>query len=409
MNRSSLRTKINLLTGALLMAMVPPLNAQVGEPTGAQSPPAQESAEQSITRIQALLVEEPDNATGHLSLGTLFFQQGRFDAARDHLARAVELAPSSVEAHATLAVVLEQLGDLEGAEREYSEALEILPDNPDIRVRRAALRNRLDQKEGALEDLNRALESNPGVIQAIFGKGILLQSMGRTEEAIATMRTVEQQTTEIPARAQAHLLIGQWLGAEGRTALAIDELKKALALQEDLAPARLALANLAADSGRYREAVEQFSKIVAASPDDQSARFGLAIALLMTERYPEALASIEDSVSRFPDWVAMEHVLARLLATSPDDGVRDGERALLLATEVMQSQPGLQSAQTLAMAYAETGKFEEAIALQRDLIQRVELAGSNDRLAIFQGRLELYEQGQPVRAPWLEAKHGGGF
>jgi tetratricopeptide (TPR) repeat protein len=396
--------------GALLVATPPPLTAQdVAAAEAQSSPPEAESAEQSISRIQELLAQEPDNATGHLSLGTLFFQQGRFDAARDHLQRAVELAPSSVEAHATLAVVLEQLNDLEAAEKEYSAALEILPDNPDIRVRRAALRNRLDNQEGALEDLEQALQSNPGIIQAIFGKGILLQSMGHTQEAIATMRTVEQQTSEPQARAQAHMQIGQWLGAEGQTDEAMEELRLALEIQPDLRAAQLVLANLAADSGRYVEAAKQFAEVVSAAPDNQSARFGLAVALLMTEQYPAALATAEESISRFPDWLAMKHMLARLLATSPDDTVRDGERALQLATEVMQSQPGLQSAQTLAMAYAEIGRFEEAIALQRDLIQRFELAGSDDRLQIFQHRLELYEQGQPVRAPWLEAKHGGGF
>ena len=410
MNRSIMFSTGTLLGLAILATHARPLAAQEGLPSGGQAPTtATESPEESIARIQEMLAAEPDNATGQLSLGTLFFQQGRFAEARPHLEKAAELAPNSVEAHATLAVVLEQLNDLDAAEREYSEALKILPDNADIRVRRAALRNRLGKKLEALDDLGEALRVNPALIQAIFGKAILLQSMDRTEEAIATMRTVEQQTEEPQARAQAHMQIGQWLAEAGQTEQAIDEFEEALAIQPDLLVARLALASVAADSGRYTLAAQQFENVVASSPDNKQARFSLAVALLMTEQYPKALNSIEDSISRFPDWLAMQHVLARLLAAAPDDSVRDGERALDLATEVMTAQPGLQSAQTLAMAYAEVGMFEEAVALQRDLIQRFEQSGADGRLEVFEHRLELYEQGKTVRAPWLEAKRGGGF
>ena len=119
------------------------------------------------------------------------------------------------------------------------------------------------------------------------------------------------------------------------------------------------------------------------------------------------MTAIEDSISQFPSNVALKHVLARLLAASPDDSVRDGDRALLLAAEVVQAHPGLQSAQTYAMALAEKGRFKEAAAAQREVIKRFEESGGEeDRAAIFRRRLELYEAGEPVRAPWLDTRKG---
>ena len=78
-----------------------------------------------------------------------------------------------------------------------------------------------------------------------------------------------------------------------------------------------------------------------------------------------------------------------------------------LAAEVLQAHPGLQSAQTYAMALAEEGRFEEAAAAQRKLIEQFEEGGGeDDRAAIFRHRLELYEAGKPVRAPWLDTRKG---
>ena len=71
----------------------------------------------------------------------------------------------------------------------------------------------------------------------------------------------------------------------------------------------------------------------------------------------------------FPDNATLKHVLARLLATCPEDSIRDAQRALVLAGEAMQTRPGFEQAQTLAMALAESGQFAEAAEIQRQLIQ----------------------------------------
>ena len=81
--------------------------------------------------------------------------------------------------------------------------------------------------------------------------------------------------------------------------------------------------------------------------------------------------------------------------------MRNGERALQLAAEAMQIRPGFEQAQTYAMALAEVGQFEEAVALQQQLIQSALDAGQDAVVPALQLQLTEYEQGRPIRAPWL--------
>jgi len=58
-------------------------------------------------------------------------------------------------------------------------------------------------------------------------------------------------------------------------------------------------------------------------------------------------------------------------------------------------------AETLAMAYAEVGRFEDAIRWQTKVVDEGPIAeptATDER----QKRLELYQRHQPVRAPWLD-------
>jgi TPR repeat protein len=60
--------------------------------------------------------------------------------------------------------------------------------------------------------------------------------------------------------------------------------------------------------------------------------------------------------------------LAWLLATCPDANIRDGARAVVLAEQAVDESPDAAKLDTLAAAYAEVGRFEDAIATQRRVI-----------------------------------------
>jgi serine/threonine-protein kinase len=89
--------------------------------------------------------------------------------------------------------------------------------------------------------------------------------------------------------------------------------------------------------------------------------------------------------------------VAWLLATCPDGALRDGARAVEAGMRACELSAWNQAQiiDTLAAAYAECGKFDEAVKWQQ---KAVDLAGDKDREEL-RTRLELFKKGKAYRQP----------
>jgi tetratricopeptide (TPR) repeat protein len=90
--------------------------------------------------------------------------------------------------------------------------------------------------------------------------------------------------------------------------------------------------------------------------------------------------------------------LAWLLATCGDDSVRDGKKAIELATKAgeLVEWKDPDSFGTLAAAYAEAGQFQDAVKWQKKALEHLQ-GLSPAAIELFQGRLKLYQAGKPYR------------
>src|SRR5947209_6340257 len=133
-------------------------------------------------------------------------------------------------------------------------------------------------------------------------------------------------------------------------------------------------------AGRHAEAVAAFSLCLDHDPTPAAAWFHRGCAYLnagdparaladrwravgQLGRHAAALADARRAVELRPDDVVLVNQLAWLLATCPDDGVRNGPAAVALATRAAESSAWRDAAvlDTLAAAYAECGSFDEAV------------------------------------------------
>jgi tetratricopeptide (TPR) repeat protein len=273
------------------------------------------------------------------------------------------------------------------------------------------------------------IERNPSSWMAYNNLGIELAQQGRNADALdAYKHTVAMQ----PNYPEAHYNMANALLATGNPNAAIAEARSAIALNPKEPDAHVALGNALAAAGRYEEAGEEYERASALRPadldtqyniglllfqmqradaaiphfeqvlrrrDDVKARIGLANALLALHRNEEAIAQFSAALRSTPDNLVAQCNLGWALATSADSRLRDGRRALQLATRANVATNGNDPVvlRSLAAAYAELGEFEAAIETAREALQRATQSGNEPLQEALRSEIAAYESHSAFR------------
>ena len=223
-----------------------------------------------------------------------------------------------------------------------------------------------------------------------------LAGCGRVDEAIAEYQKALQIT---PRYWEAHNNLGVALKQTGRWEEAIEQFRTAADLNPTTPGVRFNLAESLMPRRRFNEAAEQFEKWAQLEPNLVEPRDRLGNALTAAGRFAEAFKVYWDGWEMDPDHPAIQADLAWLEATCPDASLRDGPHAADLAESANkgtdQRQPVVLA--TLAAAYAEVGRFREALATA----QRALKLATEERQALvanaLRARIALYKARKPSR------------
>ena len=219
-----------------------------------------------------------------------------------------------------------------------------------------------------------------------------LKLMGDTDAALGYLAEAVRLD---PQLAQAHSTIGTLLERSGRDGEAIDHFMLA-ARHDPGGEARFRLAEALRRAGRIDASLSHYEQVIERS----EASFGQAMALVQLRRYSEARDRLTSGMDGHPWEPAFPLALARLLAASPDDQIRDGQRALELVQALELRTTAV--AETMAMAHAELGQFREAVEWQRLAMSVAAEAGQSEAARQMSTNLLLYLRGQPCRTPWRD-------
>ena len=87
------------------------------------------------------------------------------------------------------------------------------------------------------------------------------------------------------------------------------------------------------------------------------------------------------------------------MATDPDDSLRNGSRAVVLAEQAWRLSGNRDpiTAATLAAAYAETGRFPEAVGLARQAQELASKEGDSKLAGKYHALEEVFLFGRPFR------------
>ena len=373
-----------------------------------------------------LALEAKPSARNHFSAGLAEIELGHKQAAEMRMRRALMLDENYREPHFNLALILADRGDYEAAERHFRRAAEIDSSDFESSARRADALTRLGRTEEAIEVLNRVLQAEPNMPVVLLTLGAAYQAAGQMEQASARLQEVLAAAPSAPReRAEAHYRLSLIAGERpdlaasatptggsddlGEDDDALAHLQGAVALDPTFTEAHALLGRLLAQRGRYAEGAGHLARAIAHDPSNGGWHRDRAMALILGRRYAAARGALTSGLgaleraSAASGEATIDHLrilLSRLLSTCPDPQVRNGQQALTIARQLMADGPSLEHAETVAMALAETGYFEQAANVQRQLVAEVERRGGEPTAGQRQ-RLKLYLDSQPAREPWF--------
>jgi Flp pilus assembly protein TadD len=292
---------------------------------------------------------------------------------------------------------LSRKGEYEAAIAEWNKALELSPENDRAHSNVGLLLIGVGKFDEAIPHFEKTLKANPEYPDAHSNLGVALAGAGKVDQAMAEFEKALQIN---PASAEAHNNLGRSLAGKGRFDEAIPHLQKALDAKPDSAEVHNSLAVALVKKGQVDEAIAHFEKAVEINPDFAEAHFNLGDTLYyLRGKAAQALAQWRIVLRLDPNHVPVLNQTAWALATSREASLRDGAGAVRFAERAVQLSGGRNPAilDTLAAAYAEAGRFPEAVEItNRNLALAAQQ--NNGRLAeALQARIALYEAKTPFR------------
>ena len=315
-----------------------------------------------ITLWRTTLSQNPNAFMAHSNLGLALYSAGQVDEAVVHFRRAVELYPGGAESQNNLGEALLQKG-------------------------------RVDE---AVTHFQKAVILQPGNFVAHNNLGVALRRKGRTDEAIPHF----QMALRIqPKNSMAHCELGLALLDTGQVEQAIIHLQTALQIEPNnaLIEENLGLAILR--NAQVDEAIAHFRRAVRLDPRLAAAHAEFARRYLQQGKVRDAVAHFRAAIDAQPARVDVLNDLAWVLATCPESSIRNGTKAVELAQQADQLSGGNNPLilSTLAAAYAEAGRFPEAIGTTERAISLASAQTNGALVADFQSRIVLYRSGLPFR------------
>ena len=340
------------------------------------------------------LARNPACYVAHDNLGIVLYRQGRIDEAIAHYRRALEIRPDFAETHNDLGLALARKGQVDEAIAHYQKALETRPRYTEAHVNLGNTLLQMGQMNEAIAHYQVALANQPrnGQIHSNIGNALVRQ--GRLDEAIHYLKRALEL---LHASAGSHSNLGTALLQKGQLDEAIGYFQKALKLQPDFTAARQNLAAALAQKGQVGEAIEQLNELVRAHPDDPGAHWYLAGLLNSQGRNKEAIVQYRAALKTLPDSPEALNNLAWMLAANVDPEVRNGKEAVVLAEHACELTDYQRAVivGTLAAAYAEAGRFPEAVKAAETAATLAEQANQTRLAARHRKLLEFYRAGKP--------------
>lgn len=144
--------------------------------------------------------------------------------------------------------------------------------------------------------------------------------------------------------------------------------------------------------------VKSAERALGVYPVSAFSHYKLGIAYEIAGKQERAISQYEMAIKLDPNLAQAYNSLAWLLATTKDDSLRDGHKAVTYALKAVQLWPSPNYMDTLAVAQAEIGEWQKAIALTTKAIE----VSKGEKLGVFVQEYQQHLHVYKMKKPWRE-------
>lgn len=334
---------------------------------------------QALEKLQRAQKENPKNPDILKYMGQLYQLKGEPEKAIEAYKRLLSISPGSIE-------VLDQLGRLYIKEKQYPLALKIYasllqqhPGHPQLVARVVSILMVMNEKEKALKILDDALKLNKDE-HLLFMKGILLEEMGKKEDALKVFQGVIGDGK--PHEPSFYVQVAGIYSEKGEKEKALDVLRKGIALKPDSAELYKALATLYRDMGEKDKALVNAAYAVVLKPRDPYYLFYLGALLEREGKWKKGEKFLKRALELDPKNPVILNYLGYMYI---DRGIKLDE-GIKLVKEALKLKPDSPYyLDSLAWGLFKKGKVKEALKIQKKALRL--LKGGKEDNAIMLGHL----------------------
>lgn len=247
----------------------------------------------------------------------------------------------------------------------------------------------------------RAIKLNPKNPLAYLVLGDAYQDDHQYDKALAEYKKSLELSN---GQASTYQSIGRLLGTQGKPEQALEYYRIAVKLKPMSPDLHDSIGVLLIELNRFKEAGQEFAEAIRLDPAYAPAHFRMGWIFLRQDKGRKALDEFREALRLEPNNLEKLIYVARVMSASQNPQARSGVEACRLAQQAVAlagtNQPSVLD--TLAAAYAEAGRFEEAAKTQRQAINLAATLGSHDDESAMRQRLELYLKGQPWRKSYAD-------
>ncbi len=349
--------------------------------------------QQSIAQLEQALQIAPSYDMASYQLAQTLLKIGQMEKATTALQRVVEALPALHQAHYALGIALSKSDQLQQAITSFKKSLSIYPDQPLCQEQLGSVYMKLKEWKEAEHWFRTALETEPDSPHRLVNLAVAIQNQDRLDEALSYYK----KALEVEPNAwQTHANLAGCYLLKREANPAIEHYQQAVRINPQAWLVRMKFGDLWSLVGEPAKAAKQFQAVAEGQHEFALAHLKTAQALKTAGQTEEALRFYRSANEIKPDWTPAVVGLAWILATHPDEQLRDPQKAIQL-TEAMANaeKPHPVLLDTIAAAYAALEKFDQAMEFGNKALQVASSAGMNELAKRIEKRLRLYRDQKP--------------